>query len=60
MEDEIRIRAYDIWEYRMHFDIEGDDLDDWLNAEREVHALFSNNSIDHVNAFKMYYIRGGY
>ena len=60
MENEIRELAYEIWENRQYFGIEGTAEDDWLQAEREINARYCSNSIDYVNAFKMYHIRGGY
>ncbi len=59
-EQEIRERAYDLWEYRKEFDIDGSALDDWFDARRELIARLNSNSIDHINAFRIYYIKGGY
>ena len=36
IEDLIRQRAYEIWEWRMEYNVEGNDIDDWLQAEYEI------------------------
>ena len=32
----IRCRAYEIYEWRIEYDVAGSELEDWLDAEREV------------------------
>ena len=32
----IRSRAYEIWEWRIEYDVAGSELGDWCEAEREV------------------------
>jgi len=33
---EVQERAYDFWEARMQWDIPGDHLSDWLQAQKEI------------------------
>ncbi|MFZ2602699.1 MAG: DUF2934 domain-containing protein [Candidatus Omnitrophota bacterium] len=57
-EDEIRLRAYDRYEYRIEHDEPGTAEEDWLAAKKEVIWLNKPDSREHAKKFiKMFNIK---
>lgn len=48
---EIESRAFDIYEFRCEYNIPGDALSDWLQAEKEIKAWYNPNQKTHVELF---------
>ncbi len=59
LEEEIRSRAWDRYEFRCEYNIPGDALEDWLAAEKEILWWYNPNKQKHANQFPAKYIKLG-